>query len=45
MKSWKFQEESVLDHFQGGNYELKTAVWTNTEKYPKNIQKRLRHET
>ena len=35
MKLRKFQVESVLGHLQGGNYEFKIAVWTNTEKYSK----------
>ena len=34
---WKFLVESVLGHLQGGNYEFKIAVWTNTEKYSKKI--------
>ena len=38
----KFLVESILGHFQSGNYEFRRMVWTNTEKYSKIFQKDCR---
>ena len=38
MKSQKFLVNSVLGHFQGGNNEFNLVVWTNTEKFSRNIR-------